>query len=42
MRYAHLFPNKQEDMAGDLEIQRGRGMSALDATKPMNQNPDKE
>ncbi len=36
MRYAHLFPNKQEDMADDLEIQRGSGMSALDATKPVN------
>lgn len=33
MRYAHLFPNKQDDMADDLEIQRGTGMSALDATK---------
>ena len=37
MRYAHLFPNKQEDMADDLEIQRGTGMSVLDATKPMKQ-----
>lgn len=35
MRYAHLFPNKQEDMADDLEIQRGTGISLLDATKPM-------
>lgn len=42
MRYAHLFPNKQEDMADNLEIQRGSGMSTLDATKPMNQNPEKE
>lgn len=33
MRYAHLLPNKQDDMADDLEIQRGTGMSALDATK---------
>lgn len=36
MRYAHLFPSKQEDMADDLEIQRGTGISALDATKPVN------
>lgn len=37
MRYAHLFPNKQDDMADDLEIQRGTGMSMLDSTKPMKQ-----
>lgn len=42
MRYAHLFPNKQDDMADDLEIQRGSGMSALDETKAMNQGNDKE
>lgn len=42
MRYAHLFPNKQQDMADDLEIQRGTGMSALDATKPMNNTSEKE
>lgn len=42
LRYAHLFPNKQDDMAGDLEIQRGSGMSALDETKTMNQGNDKE
>lgn len=36
MRYAHLFPNKQQDMADDLEIQRGSGMTALDAIKPLN------
>lgn len=37
MRYAHLFPNKQDDMADDLEIQRGTGMSVLNATKPIKQ-----
>ena len=42
MRYAHLFPNKQEDMADDLEIQRGTGMSSLDSIKPMNKSKDKE
>lgn len=42
MRYAHLFPNKQEDMADDLEAQRGTGMSSLDAIKPMSPNRDKE
>lgn len=42
MRYAHLFPNKQDGMADDLEIQRGSGMSALDETKAMNQGNDKE
>lgn len=30
MRYAYLFPNKQEDMAGNLEVQRGTGMSSLE------------
>lgn len=42
MRYAHLFPNKQEDMANDLEVQRGTGMSSLDVVKPMNLGRDKE
>ena len=42
MRYAHLFPNKQDDMAGDLEIQRGNGMSALEEAKAMNSAKDKE
>ena len=42
MLYAHLFPNKQEDMADDLEVQRGTGMSSLDAVKPMNPSRDKE
>lgn len=37
MRYAHLFPNKQEDMACDLDVQRGRAESPFDAVKPMNQ-----
>ena len=42
MRYAHLFPNKQEDMADDLEIQRGTGMSALNSIKSINKNKDNE
>lgn len=42
MRYAHLFPNKQEDMADDLEIQRGTGMSALDATKPIHNTSERK
>lgn len=42
MRYAHLFSNKQEDMADDLEVQRGTGMSSFDAVKPMNLSRDKE
>lgn len=36
MRYAHLFPNKQDDMADGLEVQRGSGMSTLDETKALN------
>lgn len=40
IRYAHLFPNKQEDMGEDLEVQRGMGMSSLDAIKPMNLSRD--
>lgn len=42
MRYAHLFPNKQDDMADYLEIQRGSGMSVLDEPKAMNQGSVKE
>lgn len=42
MLYAHLFPNKQEGMADDLEVQRGTGMSSFDAVKPMNPSRDKE
>lgn len=38
MRYAHLFPNKQEDMAIDLDVQRGAGISAFNETKPLNRN----
>lgn len=29
MRYAHLFLNKQEDMADDLEVQQGRACRRL-------------
>ena len=42
MRYAHLFPNKQDDMADDLEVQRGSGMSSLDTTKAINQSDNEE
>lgn len=42
MRYAHLFSNKQDDMADDLEIQRGNGMSALEETKAMSHGNNKE
>lgn len=42
MRYAHLFLNKQDNMADDLEIQRGNGMSALEETRVMNSENDKE
>lgn len=42
MRYAHLFPNKQQDMADDLEIHRGSGISTLDATKPMNNTSERK
>lgn len=37
MRYAHLFPNKQEDMACDLDVQRGNAESPFDMAKPMKQ-----
>lgn len=35
MRYAHLFPNKQEDMACDLDVQRGQAGSPFTAAQPM-------
>ena len=37
MRYAHLFPNKQEDMACDLDVQRGSAESPFDMARPMKQ-----
>lgn len=36
LRYAHLFPNKQEDMAFSLDSQRSIAMSHMDAIKPFN------
>ena len=37
MRYAHLFPNMQEDMARDLDVHRGNAESPFDMAKPMKQ-----
>ena len=38
MMYAHLFPNKQDEMAQQLDEQRGpQGAFAADEIKPMKE-----
>lgn len=38
MMYAHLFPNKQDEMAQQLDEQRGpNGVFAADEIKPMKE-----